>query len=65
MLAEGCSSRCLLARECSDKSMDKRRYDRRLTKEACRLCREAVCERCADADLGFCPECYEAVAWTT
>ena len=42
MLAEGCSSRCLLARECSDKSMDKRRYDRRLTKEACRLCREAV-----------------------
>ena len=35
-----------------------------LTSRVCRLCREPVCERCADADLGFCPECYEAVAWT-
>ncbi len=36
----------------------------RLTREVCRLCGEVVCERCADADLGLCPECYEAVAWT-
>src|SRR5258708_36635166 len=37
---------------------------RRLTREVCRLCREAVGEQCADADLGFCPEGYEAVAGT-
>jgi hypothetical protein len=37
---------------------------RQFTNGVCRLCREAVCERCADVDLGFCPECYEVVVWT-